>query len=115
MIKSFRDIEAYQRSKQLYPQVVKLTKDFPPAGFHLRDQVCRSGNAIHSDIAEGYGRSVSEFKMYLTRALGSNNETISHLEDARNANFCAASEADSLITEYTIVGKQIYRLKEHWH
>ena len=114
MIKSIQSIEAYQRSKKLYPQVVKLAKLFPSYGFHLRDQVCRSANGIHSDIAEGFGRSVAEFKMYLTRALGSCNETISHLEDAVNIKLIISSEGKWLINEYTIVGKQIYRLRENW-
>ena len=115
MIKTFSDIEAYQRSKTQYPKSVELSKKFPPEGFHLRDQLCRSANSIHSNIAEGFGRSVKEFKMYLTRSLGSCNETISHLEDAINAKFSSRNDTEKFIAEYTIIGKQLFKLREVWH
>ena len=114
MIKHFKDLEVYQRSQNLYPKIIDIVKSFPKEGFHLRDQLARSANAIHSDIAEGFGRSSAEFKMYLTRALGSCNETISHINDAINAGFCKEQEGNWLIKEYEIVGKQIFRLREIW-
>jgi four helix bundle protein len=66
VIRSFKDLEVYQLSVELYPRIVKAARQFPPAGFHLRDQVCRATNAIAADIAEGFGRSVAEFKSRLT-------------------------------------------------
>lgn len=105
MVKSFEDLEVYQRSQKFYPKVIEFSKKFPKEGFHLRDQLCRSANAIHSDIAEGFGRSVAEFKMYLTRSLGSCNKTISHINDAINAKFNNAKFGQELIYEYNIVGK----------
>ncbi|MDE2019543.1 MAG: four helix bundle protein [Patescibacteria group bacterium] len=115
MIKSFNDLETYQKAKKLYPEVVEFSMQFPKEGFHLRDQLCRSANSIQANIAEGYGRSVSEFKMYLTRSLGSCNETGSHITDAINAKFGNASEGERLFSEYDVLGKQIYRLREKWH
>ncbi len=114
MIHSYTDIDAYKNSKRLYPQIVQATKGFPPQGWHLRDQSCRSANAIHADIAEGFGRSVPEFKNYLSRALGSCNETRSHLEDAMNVGWMDRVVGQELINEYTIISKQIYRLREKW-
>ncbi len=114
MIKSFRDILAYKNSKKLYPIIVKVTSKYPRRGRDLADQTCRAANAIHSDIAEGYGRSVAEFKHYLTRALGSNNECINHLEDAEAVGYLKPETAQALIAKYTIVGKQIYRPREIW-
>ena len=77
--------------------------------------MCRSANAIHADIAEGFGRSVAEFKMYLTRALGSCNETESHIEDAVNAKFGNEKSGKELMKKYEILGKKIYRLRENWN
>ena len=114
MIQSAEDIEAFQRSKNLYPQIVRLAKPFPPHGFHLRDQICRSANSVHANITEGYGRTVAEFKMYLTRSLGSCNETRSHLEDAIAIDLIEKEIGEHMIEEYNIVGKQIYRLREAW-
>lgn len=114
MIRHFSDLDVYKKAQALYPKVIEFSKGFPKEGFHLRDQVCRSANSIHSNIAEGYGRSIAEFKMYLTRSLGSCNETVSHLTDALNSKFGSAVLGDELIREYEIVGKQIYRLREKW-
>lgn len=114
MIKNFQNLEVYQRSQKLYPQIIEFSKNFPREAWHLRDQLCRSANAIHSDIAEGFGRSVAEFKMYLTRALGSCNETISHINDAINTENGNREIASYLLKEYEIVGKQLYRLRERW-
>ena len=114
-ISHFDQIDAYQRSKRLYPQIVKLTQTFPSHGWHLKDQLCRSANSIHANIAEGFSRSPAEFKMYLTRALGSCNETKSHIEDAINIELLDQVAGRNLIDEYTVVGKQIYRLREKWN
>jgi four helix bundle protein len=114
MIISYTDIEAFQKSKKLYPEIVRIAKNFPPHGRHLRDQMCRSANSIHANIAEGYGRSIAEFKMYLTRALGSCNEAKSHLDDAVCIELIDPQSGQELIAEYTIVGKQIYRLRQNW-
>ena len=115
MIRTFEDLEVYKNSKNLYPQLVKMTEHFPRQGWHLRDQVCRSANAIHADIAEGFGRSIAEFKNYLTRALGSCNETKSHLEDAMAVGWLNQPAGKDFTERYVVVGKQLYRLRESWH
>jgi four helix bundle protein len=114
VIKSFTDLDVYTRAQYLYPQVVRFSRDFSREGFHLRDQVCRSANSIHANIAEGFGRSCAEFKMYLTRSLGSCNETRSHIQDSINANFGDEIVAKNLLSEYEIVSKQLFRLRERW-
>ena len=114
MIKKFEDIDAYKRARSLYPRVVSITQGFPSQGWHLRDQLCRSANSIPSNIAEGYGRSIPEFKLYLTRALGSCNETLSHLKNAIDVEWIDPTDGEKLLSEYTIVGKQIFRLRENW-
>ena len=81
---------------------------------HLRDQMCRSANSIHANIAEGFGRSTAEFKLYLTRSLGSCNETKSHIEDAINISLLNELDGTELLEQYRVVSKQIYRLRENW-
>ena len=114
MIRSFSDLEVYRRSQELYPKIVGYTVKFPRDGWHLKDQICRAANSIHANIAEGYGRSVAEFKMYLTRSLGSCNELISHIDDSINAKFGNLTEGTQLKSEYDLIGKKIYRLRENW-
>ena len=114
-MKDFHDLEAYQNSKKLYPIIVKITTGYPRVGFRLGDQSRRAANGIHACIAEGWGRSVVAFKEYLTRSLGSNNELISHIEDAQAVGYISPDVAKDLIEQYTIIGKQLYRLRENWH
>src|SRR3989344_1973751 len=114
MIKSVDDILAYRNSKKLYPVIVKVTRNFPREARYLVDQICRAANSIHANIAEGFGRSVPEFKKYLTTSLGSNNELLSHLGDAFSVNYLTTEIYHVLKEKYSIVCKQIYRLKEKW-
>jgi len=114
MIRKPDDLEVYKRAQNLYPVVIEVVRAFPREGFHLKDQLCRAANGIQANIAEGFGRSPAEFKMYLTRALGSCNEVITHLKDALNAKFGDVEIIEKLIQEYEIIGKQIFRLREKW-
>ncbi|MBI2610886.1 four helix bundle protein [Candidatus Kaiserbacteria bacterium] len=114
MIRNFIDLQIYKRSKILYARVISVTRQFPRDGKYLSSQTDRAANSIHSNIAEGFGRSVSEFKNYLTRSLGSNNEILSHLEDALTAKYISQKQFQELYAGYTILGKQIYRLRERW-
>ena len=113
-MKDFHDLDCYKNSKKLYPVIVKVTRTYPREGYQLADQTRRAANGIHACIAEGFGRSVAEFKNYLTRALGSNNEIISHIEDAEAVGYIKPETAKAFIQNYTIVGKQIYKLREKW-
>jgi four helix bundle protein len=47
-------------------------------------------------------------------ALGSANEMIVHLEIAQALEYAAAEACQTLIEEYTIVCKMLYRLIENW-
>ena len=114
MIHNYDGLDVYKNSQELYPIVVKLTRTYPREGDKLGDQTRRSANGIHACIAEGFGRSVAAFKDYLTRALGSCNETKTHLQDAVAVGYITEDVAKELIEKYTIVGKQIYRLRERW-
>ena len=114
MIKTYTDLEVYTRAQKLYPKVVEFARAFPKDARRLQDQLCRSANSVHANIAEGYGRSSAEFKMYLTRSLGSCNETRSHITDAVNANFCDKTTAEFLLREYEAESKQLFRLRERW-
>jgi four helix bundle protein len=111
MIHTVKDLEVYQTSKALYAQCVQLAKHIPHDSAYLSSQILRAANSIHANIAEGFGRSKAEFCNYLTRALGSANEVISHLEDIETA---CTMPTKALQKAYDVLGKQIYRLRERW-
>ena len=117
-IRSYEDLEVYQRAMALLTQVHRLALDLPDfERYNLADQMRRASKAIPANIAEGYGkrRSAREFKAYLTTALGSANEMLAHLKIAADLDNVPREHCDELTAAYTIVGKQLHRLIERWH
>ena len=117
-ITSYRDLEVYQRSMKALVAVHKLALTFPDyEKFVLADQIRRASKSIPANIAEGYGKrkSAKEFKHYLSNALGSANEMIVHIEVPRELDYAKPEMCNSLIEDYTIICKMLYRLIENWH
>jgi four helix bundle protein len=116
-IRSYRDIEAYQRAMALLPRVHRLAVSLPDfERYELASQIRRASKSIPSNIAEGYGkkRSAREFRAFLANALGSTNELVVHLEMAKVLGYAAERECEDLVNEYSIVGKQLNRLMSTW-
>ncbi len=116
-IRSYEDIEAFQRAMVLLVTVHRVALSFPAyERFDLSAQVRRASKSIPANIAEGYGkrRSVRHFKLYLENALGSTNEMIVHMQVAKALDYITEEDSDALIADYRIVGKQLTRLIEKW-
>lgn len=97
--------------------VHKMVHGFPEyERFDLTYQMRRASKSVPTNIAEGYGRrkSAKEFKHFLTMSLSSANEMIVHLEIARALEYTETERSSSLIEEYTIICKMLYRLIENW-
>jgi four helix bundle protein len=84
--------------------------------FDLANQIRRAAKSIPANIAEGYGkrRSAKEFQSFLSNALGSATELEVHLKVARELDYLPDDVTSALISECEIVGKQLYRLMQHW-
>jgi len=53
----FRDLEVWQKSKELRQKIWELCKQFPKEEkFRLSDQMIRASRSATACIAEGYGR-----------------------------------------------------------
>ena len=89
MVKSFRDLQVWQRAMELTVVIYRLTQDFPrEEQYGLTNQLRRSSVSIPSNIAEGQGRlSTGEFCQFLGIARGSNCEVQTQLEISRRLNF----------------------------
>ena len=114
-MKSFRDLEVYQRASKLFPKIYKTVRSW-----NLNDQreigsqLIRAANSIHANIAEGFGKTPADFKRYSGNSLGSCDELVSYLTDAHNIGIIVKDMFDELIAEYAIVGKQLNKLKQNW-
>ena len=90
VIRSFRDLEVWQRGMALLRPVHELSIQFPDyEKFDLGNQVRRACKSVPANIAEGYAkrRSAKEFRAYLANAMGSATEMEVHLEIARELGY----------------------------
>jgi four helix bundle protein len=85
MVRSFRELQVWQRSIQLAASIYRLTKGFPHDEMYgLVHQLRRAAVSIASNIAEGHGRlSTGEYRQFLGMARGSNHEVQTQIEIAR--------------------------------
>jgi len=116
-IRSYEDIEAYQRAMALLAPVHKLALRFPDyERYELASQVRRAAKSIPANIAEGYSKkqSVKAFKAYLANALGSANEVVVHLKVAVALGYVGQADCQDLIDQYNVVAKQLHRLIQRW-
>ena len=110
-MKSFRELEVYQKSKELAIRIHKMTMLLPK--FELYEeasQVRRSSKAVTSAIVEGYGRRryKSEFIRYLIISQTECDETILHLEFLYQTESLKDQDLYSeLYTEYEALSKRI--------
>ncbi|MEO8086406.1 MAG: four helix bundle protein [Bacteroidota bacterium] len=81
---SYRNLEIWQLSKELVIDIHKMTLTALPK-FEIYEegsQIRRSMKSVKSNIVEGYGRKKyqPDYAKHIVYALGSNDETIDHLE-----------------------------------
>jgi four helix bundle protein len=116
-IRSYRDLEVYQRGMALLKPIHALVLTFPDyEKFDLASQLRRACKSVPANIAEGYAkrRSAKEFRAYLANAMGSATEMEVHLEIARELGYITDEECARLVDEYQILARQLYRLIEKW-
>jgi four helix bundle protein len=119
-IRSFADLEVYQRTYDASIEVMKSVIPLIPdtEKYDLKDQLSRSSKAIPRLIAEGYARRHQNkgFQKYLDDAMGECNETIVSLSHCRDVydSYVDIALCNNLIETYDISGRQLYRLEESW-
>ena len=116
MIKSFKEMEIYKRSKELLKRVYQITEKYPEKEkYNVISQLKRSILSIPLNIAEGYGRqSKEEFKRFLRISLGSSNEVEALLEISKELGYIKEEEYKEISKENEEIGKMIYKMIEKW-
>ena len=113
----YKSLEVYQRAYKLSLEIHRDTQTFPNFERHeLGSQIRRAAVSIVLNIAEGYGRrdSKAEFQHFLRTALGSCNETLVLIEMTKDLGYLTQEQYKKYSQGYTIIGKQIYRLRQAW-
>jgi len=76
--KSFRDLIAYQKQREMAADVYRITKTFPKEEMYsLTDQVRRSSRSVGANLAEAWGkrRYPAHFRSKLTDSIAECHET----------------------------------------
>jgi four helix bundle protein len=97
-IKTYRDLQIWQKSMTLVTEVYKISKGFPKdEAYGLTSQIRRCSISIPSNIAEGYGRnSTNEYIHFLRIATGSLYELQTQIEICMNLDYLNRGEFDKL-------------------
>jgi four helix bundle protein len=108
-IRSFRDLNIWQKGIDLVKDVYKETQKFPREEIYgLMNQIRRAAISIPSNIAEGHIRQHrTEFKQFLSIALGSLAELETQIVISKELNYISDEAFQSLIDQMTSIGKMI--------
>jgi len=93
-IKTFKDLDTWQKGHELVLVIYKITKEFPQREMYsLVDQMRRAVVSITSNIAEGFGRRSSNEKIrFYYIATGSLTEIQNQLLIARDLKYLNTEE-----------------------
>ena len=117
LIKSFRDLRVYQQSYALTLRIYQTARQFPREElFGLTSQIKRAAYSIPLNIAEGYGKkqSLSEFKRFLSMAIGSCDEMSVILDLVKDLGFINEILYNELQNAYTEIGKMLSKMYKEW-
>ena len=118
MIKSFEDLEVFQRSYKISLEVHKLSLEFPAREqYGLADQVRRASKSICANIAEGYAKqhhSRPEFKRYLVMAIGSSDEMRVWLRYCLDLSYITEETWNEWRDEYKEISKMLQGVYRSW-
>ena len=89
MSKNFKDLEVWQKARQLRNETSHMTKSFPSdERYRLADQMIRASRSVTASIAEGYGRYHYQENIQFCRySRGSLTELQDHLTVARDEKY----------------------------
>jgi four helix bundle protein len=105
--RSFSDLIFWQRARQWSKDIFQWSKQQPFAGDQrLCVQINDSSESVMSNMAEGFGRGTQEeFITFLGYAIGSLDETRSHLCAAYDRGYLNKTEYANLFREGTTIRK----------
>ncbi len=117
VIKSYRDLEVYQRAKALVVPIHNLVAKYPThERFDLCDQMRRASKSVVANIVEGYSHkdTPGKAKQFWRLAMGSANEMVEHLETSIALGYTSQEICSPYIEEYEITAKQLNTLIQNW-
>jgi len=112
-LKSYRELEVWQKAMDLVVICYQMTKNFPKnETYGLAGQLQRAAVSIPANIAEGRQRQYSkEFLQHLSIAYGSLAEVETHVLIAGRLNYIDKAQTDDLLNKTAEVGRMLNGLR----
>lgn len=111
-IKSFRDLQVWQRSYGLVLELYRMTRHYPDnERYGLTSQIRRSAASIPANIAEGHGRDATgDYVRFLWIAHGSLSELETHILLARDLGYTESAGIQAILMEINEIGLMLRSL-----
>lgn len=111
-VQSYEDLEVWQRGMDLAGEVYRLTRTFPSEEkFGLTSQLRRAAVSISSNIAEGWGRGVTnEYLQFLRYARGSLYEVETQLRIAERNQYLSDEDLRTLLALTSTLSRMLLSL-----
>jgi four helix bundle protein len=112
VLKSFKELEVWQRAHALVLQTYRVTGAFPDREkYGIVSQIRRSAASIPANIAEGFGRrATKELLQFLANANGSLEETRYFLILSRDLNYLKDQDFHEMDAHCSSVAQMISAL-----
>jgi len=112
-IRSYQDLEVWQKSMELVEDCYRLTRQFPDSEVYgLSSQLQRSAVSVAANIAEGRERGrTQEFLHRLSIAYGSLAELETHILIARRLNYVNEEPLRQLMDKTAEIGRMLNGLR----
>ena len=113
-IRSYRDLEVWQKGLDLAVEIYRLAKLMPKAEeYRITSQLLRAAASVPANIAEGHVRcSRKEYAQHVSIARGSLAETETFLMLAMRANLLPEAEATPALALAETIGRQLNVLRQ---
>ena len=113
-LKSYRDLEVWQKAMDLVVACYQTTKKFPKNEVYgLINQLQRAAVSIPANIAEGRERQHSkEFIQHLSIAYGSLAELETHIQIAERLTYIDINQLKKLLDKTAEIGRMLNGLRK---
>ena len=117
-IRSFEDLEVFQRAYRLSLLVHRASLNFPAIEQRaLADQIRRASKSICANLAEGFGKqaqSPAEFKRFILISVGSSDEMRVWIRYCFDLGYIDEATWQAWREEYHQVSKMLQGLHREW-
>ena len=112
MLKSFKELNVWQKSYKLCLMIYKITKNFPKdERYGLISQTRRSAVSVPSNVAEGYGRkTTSDYLRFLYISYGSLCELETQILISEGLNYIGTKELKNICNDISEVERMLKAL-----